>query len=261
MNRGKCCGWKLSRVNSSPTGKKELSRHGHRLRINTLLSVRSISRAKNHDSVRSVIFLRTPFFPPPVFSSFVCTIWWKLLLRDLWWLGLEPGLCTGRPRGKGSRGGDAKGSPSHQAGGSPRCRPTRSLMSPKLNQLPPLSHLTASLVGSHCTQIHPFDIFISTFGGFPLGITGRVGCAGATGLRSVASRPGGGLPAVGQQRTSTGAPLTARTPATARDNCHHNKGTPHWRDDHPWGSHFYTSSLQETYEMQECNWWEYCVQI
>lgn len=165
---------------------------------------------------------------------------------------LSQGFALGGPGEKGA-GGDAKGSPSHQAGGSPRCRPTRSLMSPKLNQLPPLSHLTASLVGSHCTQIHPFDIFISTFGGFPLGITGRVGCAGATGLRSVASRPGGGLPAVGQQRTSTGAPLTARTPATARDNCHHNKGTPHWRDDHLWGSHFYTSSLQETYEMQECN--------
>lgn len=56
--------------------KKELSRHEHRLRINTLLSVRSIWWPKKHDSARSVIFLRNPFFTSSAIfcSGFVCTI-------------------------------------------------------------------------------------------------------------------------------------------------------------------------------------------
>ena len=53
-------------------------------------------------------------------------------------------------------------------------------------------------------------------------ITGRLGCAGATGLRWEASRPGGRLPLVDPWPEEDRWPQPARTPATARDNQHHN---------------------------------------
>ena len=128
--------------------KKELSRHGHGLRINTLLSVRSICWAKKHDSARSVIFLRNPFFTSSAVFCSVSTIWSDLVAGGTRaWALHRPG-----PRGKGTSGGREGGgcqrsfSPSHQAGRTPRCRPAaRSLMPPKLDQLPPRSLLTASL--------------------------------------------------------------------------------------------------------------------
>ena len=119
-------------------------------------------------------------------------------------------------------------SPSHQAGGAPRCRAKWCLMAqptPQPTPRPPL------------TNVHRIP-FSSSLHGFPRSchqtgctarilhrgtlITGRLGCAGATGLRWEASRPGGRLPLVDPWPEEDRWPQPARTPATARDNQHHN---------------------------------------
>ena len=163
-------------------------------------------------------------------------------------LRLEPWLCTGcrGPGEKGLEGDWWSSSGGWRRGGCQRLTFTSSWWvstvsaSPIPNgqssqELPsPLSHLTASLLGLHSTQIHPLDILASTY-------PSTVGYHWSSWVCRCYWLAPSGLPA--RRRTPGRWAVDGRGPALALHSPpghlqlpgttgHHNNQTTHWREAH-----------------------------